>query len=41
MQHYLLPKQNLHKARDLLLPKLISSEIDLENFSINAGQIAA
>jgi|GEM_PF-5440495 hypothetical protein len=37
----LLRKQNLHKARDLLLPKLISGEIDLENFSINAGQIAA
>jgi hypothetical protein len=37
----LLPKQNLHKARDLLLPKLISGETDLENLSIKAGQIAA
>jgi hypothetical protein len=37
----LLAKQHLHKARDLLLPKLISDEIDLENLSINAGQIVA
>jgi type I restriction enzyme S subunit len=32
---------NLRQTRDLLLPKLISGEIDLENLEINTGEIAA
>jgi len=32
---------NLRKTRDLLLPRLISGEIDVENLDINTGQIAA
>ncbi|MBD2184969.1 restriction endonuclease subunit S [Planktothrix sp. FACHB-1355] len=32
---------NLRKTRDLLLPKLISGEIDVENLDINTGNIAA
>ena len=28
---------NLHKTRDLLLPRLISGEIDVENLAINTG----
>jgi len=32
---------NLRQTRDLLLPRLISGEIDVENLDINTGQIAA
>lgn len=32
---------NLRQTRDLLLPKLISGEIDIENLDINTGEIAA
>ncbi len=32
---------NLRQTRDLLLPKLISGEIDVENLDINAGEVAA
>lgn len=32
---------NLGRTRDLLLPKLISGEIDVENLNINTGEIAA
>jgi type I restriction enzyme S subunit len=32
---------NLRKTRDLLLPKLISGEIDVENLDINIREIAA
>jgi len=32
---------NLRKTRDLLLPRLISGEIDVENLDINTGSIAA
>jgi len=28
---------NLRKTRDLLLPRLISGEIDVENLAINTG----
>jgi len=28
---------NLRKTRDLLLPRLISGEIDVENLDINTG----
>jgi type I restriction enzyme S subunit len=36
-----LKNTNLRKTRDLLLPKLISGEIDVENLQINIGEIAA
>jgi type I restriction enzyme S subunit len=32
---------NLQKTRDLLLPKLISGQIDVENLDIDTGDIAA
>jgi type I restriction enzyme S subunit len=32
---------NLRQTRDLLLPKVISGEIDVENLDINTGEIAA
>ena len=32
---------NLRQTRDLLLPRLISGEIDVENLDINTGEIAA
>ena len=32
---------NLRKTRDLLLPKLISGQIDVENLDIDTGEIAA
>jgi type I restriction enzyme S subunit len=32
---------NLRKTRDLLLPKLISGQIDVENIDIDTGEIAA
>lgn len=31
---------NLRRTRDLLLPKLISGEIDVENIDINTREIA-
>ena len=36
-----LKNLNLRKTRDLLLPRLISGEIDVENLDINTGEIAA
>lgn len=36
-----LKNTNLRKTRDLLLPKLISGEIDVENFDIETLEIAA
>ena len=33
--------QNLRQTRDLLLPKLISGEIDVEQLDINTGQLYA
>ena len=33
--------ENLRKTRDLLLPKLISGEIDVENLNINTERLAA
>jgi type I restriction enzyme S subunit len=33
--------ENLRQTRDLLLPRLISGEIDVENLDINIGEIAA
>jgi len=38
---FLLKNINLRQTRDLLLPRLISGEIDLENLDINTGPIAA
>ncbi len=40
--HCLLNKNtNLRQTRDLLLPKLISGEIYVENLEINIGEVAA
>ena len=36
-----LKNANLRQTRDLLLPRLISGEIDVENLDINTSQIAA
>ena len=36
-----IKNDNLRKTRDLLLPRLISGEIDVENLDINTGEIAA
>ncbi len=33
--------QNIRQTRELLLPKIISGEIDVENLDINTGEIAA
>lgn len=41
VQNLLLKNANLRQTRDLLLPKLISGEIDVENLDINTGEIAA
>ena len=38
---FLLKNRNLRQTRDLLLPRLISGEIDVENLDINTGEIAA
>ena len=38
---FLLKNRNLCQTRDLLLPRLISGEIDVENLDINTGEIAA
>jgi type I restriction enzyme S subunit len=38
---FLLKNLNLRQTRDLLLPRLISGEIDVENLDINTGPIAA
>ncbi|WP_019506791.1 restriction endonuclease subunit S [Pleurocapsa sp. PCC 7319] len=42
-QIYVLSEKNinLHKTRDLLLPKLISGQIDVENLNIDTGELAA
>lgn len=37
----LLKNRNLRQTRDLLLPKLISGEINVENLDINTGELAA
>ena len=37
---FLLKNINLRQTRDLLLPRLISGEIDVENLEINTSQIA-
>jgi len=39
--NFLRKNINLRQTRDLLLPRLISGEIDVENLDINTGQIAA
>ncbi|MBD1930424.1 MULTISPECIES: restriction endonuclease subunit S [Cyanophyceae] len=39
--NFLRKNANLRQTRDLLLPKLISGEIDVENIGINTGEIAA
>jgi type I restriction enzyme S subunit len=45
MRHAIVGKftknSNLRQTRDLLLPKLISGEIDIENLEIDIGKIAA
>ncbi|MBD2490384.1 restriction endonuclease subunit S [Aulosira sp. FACHB-615] len=41
IKNLLLKNQNLRKTRDLLLPKLISGEIDLEKLNIDRLDIAA
>jgi hypothetical protein len=41
MKNLLLKNQNLSKSRDLLLPKLISGEIDVEHLDITTEDIAA
>ena len=41
VQNLLLKNANLRLTRDLLLPRLISGEIDVENLDINTGEIAA
>ena len=41
VQNLLLKNANLRQTRDLLLPRLISGEIDVENLDINTGPIAA
>ncbi len=41
VQNLLLKNANLRQTRDLLLSKLISGEIDVENLDINTGEIAA
>jgi len=38
---FLLKNDNLRKTRDLLLPRLISGEIDVENLDIKTSQNAA
>jgi type I restriction enzyme S subunit len=39
--NFIRKNDNLRKTRDLLLPRLISGEIDVENLDINTGPIAA
>jgi type I restriction enzyme S subunit len=41
IQSLIFKNQNLRATRDLLLPKLISGEIDVENLEIDTGNIAA
>ncbi len=41
VQNLLLKNANLRHTRDLLLPRLISGKIDVENLDINTGEIAA
>jgi len=41
LAHQLLRKNiNLRKSRDLLLPKLISGKIDVEDLDIDTGKLA-
>jgi len=37
----LKPSEYFAQTRDLLVPKLISGELDVENLNINTGNIAA
>jgi type I restriction enzyme S subunit len=41
MENLFQKNQNLRTTRDLLLPKLISGEIDVEELDINTGQLYA
>ena len=41
IQHLIFKNINLCKTRDLLLPKLISGQIDVENLEIDTGELAA
>ncbi|WP_333414386.1 hypothetical protein [Microcoleus sp. w2-18aC4] len=41
VQNLLLKNANLRQTHDLLLPKLISGELDVENLDINKRNIAA
>ena len=41
IQNLLSKNDNLRKTRDLLLPKLISGQIDVENIDIDTGELAA
>lgn len=41
IQNFVSRNKNLRQTRDLLLPKLISGEIDVENLEINTEEIAA
>ena len=41
IQNLVFRSRNLRCTRDLLLPKLISGEIDVENLDINTGELAA
>ena len=41
IHNLIFKNRNLRLTRDLLLPRLISGEIDVENLNINTGEIAA
>lgn len=41
IDNFIFRNQTLRQTRDLLLPRLISGEIDVENLDINTGSIAA
>jgi type I restriction enzyme S subunit len=41
IHNLIFKNRNLRQTRDLLLPRLISGEIDVENLDINTGPIAA
>ncbi|MEG4232707.1 restriction endonuclease subunit S [Microcoleus sp. Pol11C3] len=41
IDNFIFRNQILRETRDLLLPRLISGEIDVENLDINTGEIAA
>jgi type I restriction enzyme S subunit len=40
IHNLIFKNRNLRKTRDLLLPRLISGEIDVENLDINTGELA-